>query len=158
MLQAKWDEIWSCIHSIVQVAGLPNKTCLALALQILDKLPTLPLDLSYHTAILKMLALCPESYAFQALSTMEDGNYQLDKCTWVARVLSHKLACMAVGANLDASNLSRVASPADPARSAAPCPPVCSPACSHSRTPTKGGGGRSRSGSTSSLFSRGTQQ
>ena len=65
-LQAKWDEIWSHIHSITEAAGLPNKACLSLALQILDKLPTLPLDLSYHTAILRMLAYWPESYAFQA--------------------------------------------------------------------------------------------
>ena len=55
-LQAKWDEIWSHIHSIMEVAGLPSKACLSLALQILDKLPTLPLDLSYHTAILRMSA------------------------------------------------------------------------------------------------------
>ena len=65
-LQAKWDEIWSHIHSLAEVAGLPHEACLNLALQILDKLPTLPLDLSYHTAICRMLAYCPESYAFQA--------------------------------------------------------------------------------------------
>ena len=31
-LQVKWDEIWSHIHSIVEVAGLPNKAHLTLAL------------------------------------------------------------------------------------------------------------------------------
>ena len=41
-LQAKWDETWSHIHSIVEVAGLTNKACLTLVLQILDELPTLP--------------------------------------------------------------------------------------------------------------------
>ena len=63
-IQAKWDEIWSCIHSITEAAGLPNKACLSLALKIQEKLPTLPLDLSYHTAIPSMLAYCPDSYAF----------------------------------------------------------------------------------------------
>ena len=75
-LQAKWDEIWSHVHSIMEVAGIANKACLTLALQILDKLPTLPLDLSYHTAIPRMLAYCPESYAFQAWSAAGDGDYQ----------------------------------------------------------------------------------
>ena len=43
-LQAKWDKIWSHVHSIAEVAGLHNKASLTLALQILDKLATLPLD------------------------------------------------------------------------------------------------------------------
>ena len=50
-LWANQDKIWSHIHSIAEVAGLAKKACLTLALQILDKLPTLPLDLSYHTTI-----------------------------------------------------------------------------------------------------------
>ena len=41
-LQAKGDKIQSHIHSIAEAVGLPNKACLTLALQILDKLPTLP--------------------------------------------------------------------------------------------------------------------
>ena len=79
-LQAKQVEIWSCIHSITEAAGLSNKACLSLALQILEKLPTLPLDLSYCTAIPRMLAYCPESYDFQAWSTAGDGDYWLQPC------------------------------------------------------------------------------
>ena len=153
-LQAKQDKIWSHIHSIIEVASLPNKACLTLALQILDKLPTLPLDLSYHTAILRMLVYCLESYVLQAWSTTGDGDYQLDNNTQAASVLSLKLAQMAGGANLDGPNPSGAASLAG---SAVPYSPMCSPSHSHSRTPTKGEGGRSWSSSTSSLFSRGTQ-
>ena len=71
-LQAKWNEIWIHVHSLAEAAGLYHEVCLTLALQILDKLPTLPLDLSYHTAIPRMLAYCLESYAFQAWSTTGD--------------------------------------------------------------------------------------
>ena len=54
-LQAKWDENWRCVHNLADAASLPHEACLTLALQILDKLPTIPLDLSYHTAISMML-------------------------------------------------------------------------------------------------------
>ena len=68
-LQAKRDEIWSCIHSIAEAAGLPNKACLSLALQILEKLPTLPLDLSFCTAlfssVLTIPFLLPDSYEWR---------------------------------------------------------------------------------------------
>ena len=157
-LQAKWDEIWSHVHSIMEAADLPNKACLSVALQILEKLPTFPLDLSYHTAILRMFAYCPESYAFQALSTTGDGDYWLDNCTWTASVLSSKLAPMAGRANLDGPNPDGAISPTGSAGSAVPCSPVCSPSHSHSWTPTKGEGRRSQSSSTSGLFSWGTQQ
>ena len=155
--QAKWDEIWSCIHSITEVAGLPYKACLTLALQILDKLPTLPLDLFYCTAIPRMLAYCPESYAFQAWSAMGDGDYLLDNNAWATSMLSLKLMCMAGGANLDGPCLSGAASPGGSAGSAMLCSPVPSPSHSCSRTLAKGGGGRSQSSSTSSLFSQGIQ-
>ena len=110
-LQAKQDKIWSHVHSIMEAAGLPYKACLTLALQILDKLPTLSLDLSYRTAIPRMLAYCPESYAFQALSAAGDVDYLLDNNAWATSLLSLKLACMAGGADLD-----------DPSPSGAPGP------------------------------------
>ena len=72
-------------------------------------------------------------------------------------MLSFKLMWMAGGADLDGPNPGEVASPAGTASSATPRSPVCSPSCSHSRTPMKGEGGRSWSSSTSSLFSWGTQ-
>ena len=104
MLQAKREEIWSCVHSIAEVAALPNKACLTLALQILDKLPTLPLDLSYRAPIPRMLAYCPESYAFQAWSAAGDGDYLLDNNIQATSMLSLKLMCMAGRANLDGPN------------------------------------------------------
>ena len=91
-LQAKWDEIWSHILSLTEVACLPHVACPTLASQILDKLPTLPLDLSYHTAISRMLACCPESYAFQAWSITGDRDYLLDYNIQATSLLTWKLA------------------------------------------------------------------
>ena len=64
-IQAKQDEICRHIHSLTDVASLSHKACLTLALQILDKLPAIPLKLSYHTAICMLLGYYQESYAFQ---------------------------------------------------------------------------------------------
>ena len=35
-LQAKCEEIWQCIHSLVDTGNIPHRTCLTLALQTLD--------------------------------------------------------------------------------------------------------------------------
>ena len=50
---------------LADMAGVSHNACLGLALQALDKLPTIPIDLSYHTLIPMMLAYGPESYAYQ---------------------------------------------------------------------------------------------
>ena len=47
-LQEKEDEVWGCVHKLADVAGVPHDACLSLALQVLDKLPTIPIALSYH--------------------------------------------------------------------------------------------------------------
>ena len=63
-LQEKWDEVWECVHRLTDVAGVSHDACLGLTLQVLDKLPTIPIDLFYHTLIPKMLAYSPETYAY----------------------------------------------------------------------------------------------
>ena len=70
-LQEKQDEVWGHIHRLVDIEGVPHNTCLSLALQVLDKLLTVPIDLSYHMLIPMMLAYGPESYAYQTWS--KDG-------------------------------------------------------------------------------------
>ena len=62
-LQEKQDEVWE--HRLTDVAGVPHEACLGLTLQVLDKLPTIPMDLSYHTPIPMVLAYGPGSNAFQ---------------------------------------------------------------------------------------------
>ena len=88
---------------------------------------------------------------------MGDGDYLLDNNAKATSVLSLKLTHIAGGVDLDGPSPSKATSPAGSAGSVTPCSPVHSPFHSHSRTPTKGGGGRSQSSSPSSLFSWGTQ-
>ena len=89
-LQDKCEEIWRCIHSLAETTNISPQTSLALALQILDWLPTTPWDLSYHAGIPMMFAYGPELYELQSWSTAEDANYLLDSHTQDANLLSHK--------------------------------------------------------------------
>ena len=66
ILQEKWDEVWECVQSLTEVAGIPQDICLHLALQVLELLPTIPMDLSFYATIPMVLAYGPESYASPA--------------------------------------------------------------------------------------------
>ena len=119
-LQAKHDEIWRHIHSLMDTANVPHRICLPLALQTLDQLPAIPWDLSYHAGIPVMFAYGQESYDFQTWSSARDGEYLLDNDAWATSLLSHKLACMAGRAGPDDPSPIRAASPAGLAGSAPP--------------------------------------
>ena len=111
-LQAKHDEIWRHIHSLMDTANIPHRICLPLALQTLDQLPAIPWEFSYHAGIPLMFTYGPESYDFQTWSTGGDGDYLLDNDAKATNLLSCKLACMADGVGPDDPNPIRAASPA----------------------------------------------
>ena len=119
-LQVKHDEIWRCVHSLMDTANIPHRICLPLALQTLDQLPAIPWDLSYHVGIPLMFTYGPKSYDFQTWITTKDGDYLLDNNAQATNLLSHKLACMAGVAGPDNSSSIRAASPAGLAGSATP--------------------------------------
>ena len=58
-LKSKW-KIWQCIHSLLGVTNCSPLTCLSLSLQILQRLPGIPWDLSFHVGIPSMFAYGPE--------------------------------------------------------------------------------------------------
>ena len=156
-LQAKHDEIWTCIHNLTNTANIPHRICLPLALQSLDQLPAIPWDLSYNAGIPLMFATySPKSYDFQTWSTARDGDYLLDNDTQATDLLSSKLAHMAGRAGPDNSSPIRAASPTSLAGSAMPHSPAHSPSRSCSQTPNcKTKKERSCSSSMSSTRSHG---
>ena len=96
--KALWDkceETWRHIHSLTETANISPQTSLALALQILDWLPTIPFDLSYHACILMMFAYGLELHELQSWSAAGDVNYLLDSHAQTTNLLSNKLqACV----------------------------------------------------------------
>ena len=95
MLQAKWDEVWECMQNFVDMEGMPQVTCLCLALQVLKLLPNILLDISFHAPFPMMLAYGPESYSSQAWLENEEETYALGENSRASHILSKKLEWMA---------------------------------------------------------------
>ena len=132
-LQDKCEEIWRCVHGLAETANISPQISLALALQTLDWLPTIPWDLSYHVGIPMMLTYGLELYELQSWSTAADVNYLLDSHTQATNLLSHKLVHMCDAVGPDDLSPSRAASPSS---SATLNSPAHSPTRSHSHSGT----------------------
>ena len=130
--QEKWDKVWEQVCRLTDMAGVSHDACLDLTLQVLDKLPTIPIDLSYCTPIPMMLAYGSESYAYQTWH--EDGGEtsSLGKEARASHLLTRKLKWLAHGGRIEDSSSDRCASPADSTGSAVPGSPRHSPLSSRS--------------------------
>ena len=122
-LQDKQDKVWVCVHRLVDVAGVPHDAYLGLALQVLDKLPTIPIDLTYHTPIPMMLAYGPESCAYQTWCQDEGGTSALSRDARASCILLWRLEWLSHGEGVDDSSPDRCASPAHSTCSAVPHSP-----------------------------------
>ena len=151
-LQEKEDEVWEHIHRLTDMVGVPHEACLGLALQVLDKFPIIPIDLSYHTPIPMMLAYGPESYTFQTWCEDGEETYYLGKKARASHLLMGKLEQLAHGGRIDDSSSDRSTSLAHSTASTVPGAKGHSPSGSHSwsRSPSRW----HRSGSQSSIASR----
>ena len=94
ILGGKCVEILRCVHSLAETANISPQTSLALALQTLDWLPTIPWDLSYCAGVPMMFPYGPELYELQSWSAAGDANHLRDSHTQAANLLSCKLAHM----------------------------------------------------------------
>ena len=50
-LSDMWDEVWDAIHTLAESEGITFDACLGLALQVLNLLLQIPIDISFHTQI-----------------------------------------------------------------------------------------------------------
>ena len=153
-LRNKHEEIWRCIHSFTETANFSPQAGLSLALQVLNWLPNIPWDLSYHVGIPMMFAYGPELYELRSWGAAGDGNFYLDSHAQAAKLLFHKLAHMHSGACPDALSPNRIASPAN---SAALCSPMPSPSRSHSHSKTPSCGTKMARPQSHSVSSTGSQ-
>ena len=63
LLQAQQDHIWTDVHQASQDAGVPMSYSLVVALHLLKLLPTLPANLTFHSAVPLLTSFEPEVYA-----------------------------------------------------------------------------------------------
>ena len=143
------------------MAGVPHEVCLGLALQVLNKFPTFPMDLSYCTPIPMMLAYGPESYTFQTWCEDGDETSSLGKKARAPCLVTRKLKLLAHRGRIDDSSSDRSASLAHSTGSAAPGSMGHSPSGSHSwsRSPSQWHRqSGSQSSTSSSIYSHMTQK
>ena len=135
ILQEKWDEVWGHIHSLMDVAAIPQDVCLHLVLQVLELLPTISIDLSFCTPIPMMFACGPESYT--SCAWLEDGEEtsSLGKKARASCLLTKKLEWLAWEEEREDSSPGGLASKAHSCDSSAHGSPPS--ACHHqAATPT----------------------
>ena len=64
-LSDMWGEVWDAIHALAESEGIMFNACLGLALQVLNLLPQIPIDISFHTQIPLTITYCPESSVYR---------------------------------------------------------------------------------------------
>ena len=137
-LQAKQDEVWEHMQSPVNTSGMPQEICLCFPLQVLELLPIIPLDISFHAPFPMMLAYSLESYSSQAWLENEGETYSLGEMARASHILSKKLERMAkqeTGGDSPDKSPFQVCSCDSSAESTQPWPPSESPTHLTSRRP-----------------------
>ena len=64
-LYDRWGEVWDTIHALAESEGIMFDACLGLTLQLLNLLPQIPIDISFHTQIPLTITYCPESSVYR---------------------------------------------------------------------------------------------
>ena len=59
------NEVWAAIHVLAENEGITFDACLGLALQVLNLLPQIPVDVSFQTQIPLTIAYCLESSIYR---------------------------------------------------------------------------------------------
>ena len=67
------DQVWVAVHTLAENEGITFNNCLSLALQVLDLLPQIPMDISFQTQIPLTIAYCPESSVYRRWHPKQGG-------------------------------------------------------------------------------------
>ena len=84
-------KVWDAIHALVEHEGIIFYACLGLTLQVLNLLPQIPIDISFHMQIPLTIAYCPESSVYRKWHQEQGGVSPLCKEIRVSHTLSKVL-------------------------------------------------------------------
>ena len=84
-------EVWDAIHTLAENEGITFDACLGLALQVLNLLPQIPIDISFHTQIPLTITYCPESSVYRRWHPEQGSVSPLHKEIRVSHTLSKVL-------------------------------------------------------------------
>ena len=89
--QEKWGEIWECVHQLMDIESVSHNACLGMALQVLDKLLIIPIDLTSSTQIPMVMGYCPKSCIYQTWHADQGGTFPPKEKFKASHILSKKL-------------------------------------------------------------------
>ena len=84
-------KVWDAIHILAENEGIMFNACLGLTLQVLNLLPQIPIDISFHMQIPLTIAYCPESSVYRKWHPEQGGVSPLHKEIRVSCTLSKVL-------------------------------------------------------------------
>ena len=84
-------EVWDAICTLVVSEGIMFDACLGLTLQVLNLLPQIPIDISFHMQIHLTIAYCPESSVYRKWHPKQGSILPLHKEIRASRTLSRVL-------------------------------------------------------------------
>ena len=59
------DQVWATVHALTENEGITFNDCLSLALQVLNLLPQIPVDVSFQAQIPLTITYCPKSSIYR---------------------------------------------------------------------------------------------
>ena len=90
-LSNMWGKVWDAIHALAESLGITFNACQGLAMQVLNLLLLIPIDISFHTEIPLTIAYCPESSIYRKWHPKQGGVSSLCKEIRVSCTLSKVL-------------------------------------------------------------------
>ena len=84
-------EVWDTIHTLTESESIMYNACLCLALQVLNLLLQIPIDISFHMKIPLTITYCPESTIYRKWHPEQGGISSLCKEIRASCILSKVL-------------------------------------------------------------------
>ena len=78
-LSDMWGKVWDAIRTLAESDGIMFDACLGLALQVLNLLLQIPINISFHTQIPLTITYCPESSIYRKWHPEQGGVLPLRK-------------------------------------------------------------------------------
>ena len=85
------DQVWVAVRALAENEGMTFNDCLSLALQILNLLLQIPMDVSFQTQIPLTIAHCPKSFVYRRWCPKKGGVPPFCKEVRASRTLSKVL-------------------------------------------------------------------
>ena len=85
------DQVWAAVHTLAENKGITFNDCLSLALQVLNLVPQIPVDVSFQALSPLTIAYCPESSIYRRWCPEQGGVSPLCKEVRASQTLTKVL-------------------------------------------------------------------